>query len=349
MTPAVSAIVVNHRSAEECAECVASLRAAFAAEGIAGEIVLVDCASGPAEVDRLSALRAEAFVPLPENRGYSGGLNAGLSRARAPRILFVNADVALLPGALSALLDAVEPASVGAAAPLAFWDAESRLRLPAGDPPRFLSEIARGFPGPAAASERRFASLARKTLHLWQSGGSARHLVGALLATRRDVLDRVGRFDERFPFEYEETEWEERVLRAGLELRFTPRARVRHRWAVSSSRNPETAGRRDASRRFYRELRWGRAGRRLLEWADARPAALPPSRPVAVPEAPARPGTWVALSPNPSCFPFVGTPLSVDFRLPEEIERALPRGTWYLRVFRESDGQPLETLRWEAA
>jgi GT2 family glycosyltransferase len=276
-------------------------------------------------------------------------LNAGLARARATRILLVNADVVVLPGALSALLDAVDPPSVGAAAPLAFWDADSRLRLPAGDPPRFLVEFARGFRGPDAASERRFASLARETLRLWQAGGTTRHLVGALLATRRDVLDRVGRLDERFPFEYEETEWEDRVRRAGLELRFTPRARVRHRWGVSSSRNSETPGRREASRRLYRELRWGRAGRRLLEWADARPAVLPASRPVAVPEVAARAGAWLAFSPNPSCFPFAGTPLSADFRLPEEIERTLPRGAWYLRVFRESDGQPLETLRWEAA
>ena len=85
MTPEVSAVVVNHRSAAECADCVASLRRAFETEGVAGEIVLVDCASGAEEVARLSGLGADVVVPLAENRGYSGGVNAGLAGARGQR------------------------------------------------------------------------------------------------------------------------------------------------------------------------------------------------------------------------------------------------------------------------
>ena len=343
MSRRVSAIVVNHRSAAECGECVRSLRSAFEREGIEGEVVLVDCGSGPDETARLSELRADVFLPLPENRGYSGGVNAGLARASGERLLLCNADVALLPGALPALLAAIEAPSVGAAAPLAVWDEAGRLRLPAGDPPRFLSGLA------PRLSDRRFAALARRTLSLWESGGPARHLVGAVLAARRDVFDRVGRFDERFPFEYEETEWEDRVRRAGYALQFVPGARVRHRWAVSASRNPDTARRRDASRRLYRERRWGPLGRRLLEWADARPAPVPAVRPLASPAVAARRGAWLALSTNPSCFPFAGTPLSEDFRLPEDVERRLPPASWYLRVFRETDGRPLETFRWDKA
>ena len=39
---AVSVIVVNHRSVAEAGDCVRSLRQAFASEGVAGEIVLVE-------------------------------------------------------------------------------------------------------------------------------------------------------------------------------------------------------------------------------------------------------------------------------------------------------------------
>jgi hypothetical protein len=62
----------------------------------------------------------------------------------------------------------------------------------------------------------RFAPFARRTLALWERGGEARRLVGAVLAARREVFDRVGGFDEKYPFEYEETDWEIRVRRAGL-------------------------------------------------------------------------------------------------------------------------------------
>ncbi|MEX0879238.1 MAG: glycosyltransferase [Thermoanaerobaculia bacterium] len=339
MTPApdVSAIVVNHRSAEEARACVASLRETFAREGIVGEIVLVDCASGPDEVRALETLDVDTNVFLPENRGYSGGVNAGLARARSARLLLSNADVVFLPGAVTALLSEIEDPRVGAAAPLCVWDAAGRLLLPA--------DAATGFWGELGA--RRFAPFARRTLDLWERGGDAKHLVGAVLAARRDVFDRVGRFDERFLFEYEETEWEERVRRAGFRLRFAPRARARHLFARSAVRNPETERRRAVSRRLYRERRYGALGRAILERAGARPRGLEPSARVAEPFVRAREGAWLAVSTNPSLIPFAGTPLSEDFRMPAEVLDSLPPGPVYLRVFRAADGQPLETVAWE--
>ncbi len=338
--PNVSAIVVNHRSAAEARGCVASLREAFARDGLTGEIVLVDCGSGPAEARALETLQADTNVFLPDNRGYSGGVNAGLARARSARLLLSNADVVFLPGAVTALLDDIEEPSVGAAAPLCLWDAAGRLRLPADASTGFLGEL----------GLRRFAPFALKTLRLWERGGDARHLVGAVLAARRDVFDRVGRFDERFLFEYEETEWEERVRRAGLRLRFSARARARHLFARSAGRNPETERRREISRRLYRERRYGALGRAILERAarrrrEAGPAPLRISEPFL----PARPDAWLAVSTNPSLIPFAGTPLSSDFRLPAEVLESLPPGLVYLRVFGEADGRPIETFVWEKA
>ncbi|MGE5276267.1 MAG: glycosyltransferase [Acidobacteriota bacterium] len=347
MTPEVSAIVVSHRSASEAAACVASLREEFLRAGLPGEVVLVDCASGAEDVERLGRLGADLFLPLRDNRGYSGGLNAGLARARGRRLLLCNADVVFLPGAVPAVLDAIDSPSVGVAAPLACWDAEGRVWLPPGDPPGFFSELARLTAGRVPFLDaRRFAAFAREALRLWRLGGPARHLVGAVLAARRDVFDRAGRLDERFAFEYEETEWEDRVRRQGLELRFVPRARVRHFWAVSASRNPDSSRLREASRRLYRETRYGRLGRGILDRVGAA-GGRAAARRIAAPEVPARPGAWVAVSPNPSCFPFAGTPLDADFRLPDEIASGLAPGIWYLRVFAERDGRPLETFAWE--
>ncbi len=337
MTARLTAIVVNHRSAAEAAGCVASLREAFRREAIAGEIVLVDCASGPEEVRALEGLPADTRVFLEENRGYSGGVNAGLARAKSDRLVLANADVVFGAGALTELLSAIEEPGVGAAAPLCLWDAGGQLRLPAESGPTLLGEL----------GWRSFPAYARRTLRLWTEGGDARHLVGAVLAARRDVFDRVGRFDERFLFEYEESEWEDRVRAAGLALRFAPRARVRHLFARSSSRNPETERRRSVSRRLYRERRWGRASRWLIERRAARAPRASGMRTVAEPAVAARAGAWVAVSTNPSLVPFAGAPLAGDFRLPEDVLESLAPGPVYLRAFREADGRPLETVVWE--
>ena len=345
--PGVSAIVVNHRSAAEAGACVASLRDAFQSEGVRGEIVLVDCDSGPEEVRALESLAADINVFLPENRGYSGGVNAGLARARSSRLLIANADVVFLPGALTGLLAEIADPSVGAAAPLCVWDADGRWRLPADTSRGFWDELAERHAGRfARLDSRRFAAHARRTLRLWEHGGDAGHLAGAVLAVRREVLASVGAFDERFLFEYEETEWEDRVRRAGLRLRFSPRARVRHLFARSAARNPDTERRRGVSRRLYLLMRYGRLGRAILERSGssgAAPAASVVGEPCVAP----RPGAWVAVSTNASLIPFAGASLSEEARLPAEVLASLRPGPIYLRVFRARDGEGLETLVWE--
>jgi GT2 family glycosyltransferase len=334
----VSVIVVNHRSATEAAACVASLQARLAEERLAGEIVLVDCGSGAEEVRRLESLGADVTVLLEENRGYSGGVNAGLARACADRLVLSNADVVFGEGALTELLAAVDEPRVGAAAPLCFWDAAESLRLPAESGPTLAGEL--GWSS--------FSRAALRALALWSQGGRTRHLVGAVLAARRDVFDRVGRFDERYLFEYEESEWEDRVRAAGLELRFVPRARVRHLFARSAGRNPDTERRRAVSRRLYRERRWGAAGRWLIERrGGSRTADAASATKLAEPVLGPRAGAWVAISTNPSLVPFAGAPLEAGFRLPADAAESLPPGKLYLRAFRESDGRPLETYVWE--
>jgi hypothetical protein len=168
-----------------------------------------------------------------------------------------------------------------------------------------------------------------------------------VLAARRDVFDRVGRFDERFPFEYEETEWEQRVTAAGMRLVVAPRASVRHLWARSSSRNPEAGARRAASERTYRQRRYGRWGRALLD--RIRAPAGPPMPRLQRPQAEASPGHFLAISPNPSRVPFAAAELDRDFELPREIAEELPPGNWRFTRFREADGRPIETRVWEKA
>jgi N-acetylglucosaminyl-diphospho-decaprenol L-rhamnosyltransferase len=344
--PEVSTVVVTHRSANEAIACVASIHRALEAEGIPGQIVLVDSGSGAAEVRRLEAAKADVLIPLADNRGYAGGVNAGLARATSFRILVTNADVVFRPGAVGPLLETIDDPRTGAAAPLAFWDSGDRLRLPPGWAPGFRSDLAQLSAGRHPSRDRRrFSSAARETVGLWEQGGTARHLSGAVLAVRREVFDRVGRFDERFPFEYEETEWEDRVRARGLSLTLVATSRVRHLWGSSAAGEGETAARRSRSRRRYWRRRYGRVGLAVLERAARRSSAcLPPA--ISQPRLPAREGAWVAVSTNPSLLPFAGAPLDSEFVLPAEVEQRLPAVPIYLRSFRASDGEPLETFVW---
>src|SRR6266508_4313680 len=162
MTPEVSAVVVSHRSAAEAARRVVSLSEAFAREGSAGEVVLVDCGSGEEEAALLRDVPADRSVLLPENRGYSGGVNAGLAHARGARLILSNADVVFAPGSITRLLKAIAEPLVDAAAPLSTLDTERRVRLPPGYTPGLFREAAQLLSGLSPAIDRRrFASFAR--------------------------------------------------------------------------------------------------------------------------------------------------------------------------------------------
>lgn len=339
----VAAIVVNHRSAAEAARAIASLRRGFRETGVSGEVLLVDCGSGPEEVPRLREAGSDRLIAI-DNRGYSGGVNAGIAAAQARVLLFCNADVELEPGALGPLLAAAGRPEVGAASPVQHADPEGRILLPSGFGAGFARDLAQAAGGRWGADSR-FARHAARQWRLWHEGGETDDLTGSLLAVRRQVVDRVGRFDERFPFEFEETEWEDRVRSARLTLRVVSEARARHAAGTSAARNPETASRRRASRRVYRRRRYGRIGSAFLAWAERRS-----TRP-AVPAAPsffeARGREYaVAVSPNPSLLPFAAAVLESGIAAGSLASAA--GAPLYARVFRVRDGMPERVFRIDA-
>jgi len=339
--PDVSAVFVNHLSSTECARAVESFRLAAREEGLRGETVVVDCASGPEEADRLRRIAPDRLVLLAENRGYSGGLNAGIAQAGAGRLLLCNADVEFLPGSIAPLISAAAQDSVGAAAPVQFANSSCRIHLPSGFGSGFIRDLRQMGVFPARGEARRFARWARMQWTLWHSGGEAGNLVGSIVATRRAILDRVGRFDERFEFEYEETEWQDRLRRGGLRLRVVADSRAVHRLGASSARNPESAARSARSRARYRRRRYGRFRGRLLDFAERRAKEkIAPG--IAVESAPlvlARgPDFAVAASPNASVLPFVAARLDRDVDLREIAAILGPRFAY--RVFRVADGSP---------
>lgn len=102
----ICAIVVNYNSAKELESCVQSLLS----ESV-DSIVLVDNASPhPGEIEALRRIsmmdRRIVVLPLPENRGFGAGVNAGIACAasKSTHYLLMNPDAELTEGALQILV-----------------------------------------------------------------------------------------------------------------------------------------------------------------------------------------------------------------------------------------------------
>jgi GT2 family glycosyltransferase len=101
----VAVLVVTHDDAADLPGCFAALAALDPAPT---ELVVVDCASGDDSVAAArrawpSGLTGE-MVPLADNCGFAGGMNAAVARSEAPWTLTLNADARPAPDYLGRLL-----------------------------------------------------------------------------------------------------------------------------------------------------------------------------------------------------------------------------------------------------
>ncbi len=110
----VAAVVVNYNARHVLSACLASLRA----EGI-GEIVVVDNGSADGSESVVRACDpAAVWLSSGANIGYGRAANLGAGRPASGALLVCNPDVVVRPGAVAALLSALEAdPSVGIVGP----------------------------------------------------------------------------------------------------------------------------------------------------------------------------------------------------------------------------------------
>ena len=328
--PDVSLVLVAHRSSSLLPAAAAAFRREAGAAGLGAEVVVVEQSEDAGEAGRAAACAPDRLLVLP-NRGYAAGVNAGCAAARGSLLLPANPDVELAPGALAALL-----------APLAQgWDvagpqfALAGVLFPPADPQTPRAELARR----RAAPGRRWRAHLRRELARWRRAWEATApvaqpaLSGALLAFRRELLARVGPWDEGFFLYFEETDWLRRAARGGARLALAPAARAAHRWGHSAA--PGRWGDRfAASRRRYFGRHFPLLGPAVLRVPE--PAPPPPAAPG---ERPVGEGWRWLLGPARHGFPaaLLGAGLPLEPAL-GEFTAACPLPELTLRAWRPGDG-----------
>jgi N-acetylglucosaminyl-diphospho-decaprenol L-rhamnosyltransferase len=252
-----SAVIVHYRAVDHT---VASARA-VAQTAPGAEILVVDSASGDAIAERLAAEvpQARLFVQ-PSNRGYGAGCNRGARETSRPHLLFLNSDAFVTPGAIEALVAALDADRGAAAAGPRLVNADGSLqpsirRLPT--PWRIFCESS----GLAAlARGRGFLRGHTRTREDHERRGHVPALRGAALLVRRSDFEEVGGFDESFFLYAEETDLLARLSARGRGILFEPKARVTHLGGVSAG--DAYFGELHAGLRHYVEKHHGRAAAR---------------------------------------------------------------------------------------
>lgn len=220
MTP-VTAIVLHYRSWEDTLTCVESL---FALEDRTGLSVMV-VVNGNDGVEGVPSLRARfpevEVVALPQNRGFAGGMNAGMRAAMAhhPAFLWLlNNDVWVEHDALSALKDAAraQPRVGMWGAVITNWEAPHAVQAW------------------GAGQIHRLLGVTTLYTQLPKRLSTDDYVVGASLFVRAEALHPVGLLDEGFFLYFEDTDWSLRMQQAGWALGVAENARIRHKVGAAS-------------------------------------------------------------------------------------------------------------------
>ena len=224
MRPPVHVVVLNWNGLEHTLACLESLSAL---DGGMARVLVVDNGS---KVSPRAAIEREhpgvAVVENPVNLGYSGGNNVGLSRALDAGASFVwvlNNDTAVDPEALGELMavarrhpraGAVGGKVLRADHPQVLWMTWGRVTWLQS----LIALVGQGRPDTGAYDSERQVP--------W--------LPGCSILFRAEALREVGLFDEEFFAYHEDVDWAARARKAGWELWYTGKARVRHSAHASS-------------------------------------------------------------------------------------------------------------------
>jgi hypothetical protein len=206
-------------------------------------VVVVDNHSTDDSVERIRAAFGDTVViiEMPTNRGFAGGMNAGIRYALqqgAQSVLLLNNDTILDRSMIRHMMQAASdypaaallgPAIYYAHQPQALWrcaDNEHPL-----------------LPVPVKLSARALAQAAGQPFR-------ADYITGCAMLVRREVFKTTGLLDPRYVMYFEDADFCRRARRDGFQVWCVPQARMWHKVSASARTNkPRT--------RYYQA--WGRA------------------------------------------------------------------------------------------
>ena len=222
-SPKVAIVLVNWNGHIDTVQCIHSIQQATYKNY---KIIVVDNGSEP---DSVEYIRKQAhgvdMIELTENTGFTGGNNAGISKALDESyevIILLNNDTTVEPDFIEPLVAELSLNHVGAVQPKicylqekgVIWNAGGRYN-------HFLGlSITRGKNKP---DNGRF-----------DNASDTDWITGCCLATTREVLGKVGLLDQQFFAYFEDVDLSFRMTNCGYVLRYQPKSKIYHAVSMSS-------------------------------------------------------------------------------------------------------------------
>jgi len=168
------------------------------------------------------------------NLGFTGGNNWGMRQAKGDYIFIVNNDTEVTPNLLDVLLEPFyNDSSIGVTCPkIRFYDQKDMIQYAGFNP-------IDPFTGRTTAVGSLEVDKGQHDISGYTSGAH-----GCAMMVKKEVIDKVGMFPEKFFIYYEEWDWSSRILKAGYTIFYQAKGLIYHKESI-------TMGKQSAIKVYY--------------------------------------------------------------------------------------------------
>ena len=162
-----------------------------------------------------------------ENLGFAGGNNWGMRQAKGDFYFIVNNDTELTKDLLDNLLRPFsEDATIGVTTPkIKFFDQPDTI------------QYAGFYPMNLYTGRTSIRGEWEKDMGQYNISGPTSGSHGCAMLVKKEVVDKTGKFPEKFFLYYEEWDWSARILAAGYKIWYTANATIYHKESMSVGKN----------------------------------------------------------------------------------------------------------------
>lgn len=223
-TDQIDIIFVCYQNKKDIERCFSSLEKYTESYN---NIILIDNNSGKETIETIEKyrkiLKKGNFILKRNNKnlGYAKALNQGIALSKSPFLVFANLDIEFMENWLPPLIEQLKKPEVAFVGPK-IYDSKGRLN-------------SCGIGG--TEKKRYHRGWGKKDRGQYDRIEEVISVSGALFASKRDIFNKIGLFDENFFLYFEETEMHIRARRAGYKIIYTPHSRIIHYLGKSPKRN----------------------------------------------------------------------------------------------------------------
>lgn len=259
----VSIIIVNFRVKEQLFACIKSIydskpKADF-------EIIVVDNDEVKTiEKELIAKFKDVKYIKSNSNLGYGGGNNLGAKNASGEYLFFLNPDTVVLNKAIDVLVNFLDKNNkAGIVAPLLLdknnrpYEFQGNLELTPLRGIIVLSFLSKVFP----------KVFNKYWITKWNKNEikDSYSIPGTAFVIKKDIFNKMGRFDEDFFLFFEEHDICKRVKDGGYGVFINPKAKIYHEWGASTKYTNEIKKIFERSRYLYFKKHFGLLKALLVE------------------------------------------------------------------------------------